>query len=45
MFKKIVKAIAAIKTENASPLRTTSSSTVWSVWLRSLNFFAFVCPF
>ena len=61
MFEKIVKAIAAIKTENdrdecywqidrafeksASPLRTTSSSTVWPVWLRSLNFFAFVCPF
>lgn len=37
MFKKIVKSIAAIK--------TTSSSTVWPVWLRSLNFFAFVCPF
>ena len=31
--------------KSASPLRTTSSSTVWPVWLRSLNFFAFVCPF
>lgn len=61
MFKKLVKAIAAIQNENdrtsatgrltvhsrksASPLRTTSSSTVLPVWLRSLNFFAFVCPF
>ena len=59
MFKKLVKAIAAIQNDNdrdecrltvhsrksASPLRTTSSSTVWLVWLRSLNFFAFACPF
>ena len=61
MFKKIVKSIAAIKTENDRDncywqidrafeeerisFEDQSSSTVWPVWLRSLNFFAFVCPF
>ena len=50
MFKKLVKAIAAIQNENDRdecywPWRTTSSSSGWLVWLRLLNFFSFVCTF
>ena len=55
MFKKLVKAIAAIQNENDRDEcywqidrafeEERISSTVWLVWLRSLNFFAFACPF